>query len=83
MLWRVRRAGHQPFPGTPPLSITEMTIPDDPETPEPELTRAERKAERRRLRAVRRERRRLAIRRGKDRKNRAKGKDDKKGGKKR
>ncbi|MGH8985213.1 MAG: hypothetical protein ACRDY6_15220, partial [Acidimicrobiia bacterium] len=33
----------------------------DPETPEPELTRAERKAERRRLKEVRRERRRQSM----------------------
>lgn len=50
----------------------------DPEVPEPELSRAERQAERRRLRVVRRKRRLLAAQQGKERKYRAKGKSDRK-----
>lgn len=46
--------------------------------PEPEFTRGERRAERRRLRAVRRERRREAVAGGMQRKNRMKGKEGKK-----
>jgi len=55
----------------------------DPENPEPELSWSARRAERQRLRSVRRERRRLAVSRAKGRKNRAKGKDDKKSKKRR
>lgn len=51
----------------------------DPERPEPELTGAERRAERERLQAVRRERRGQMAAGAKDRKNRDKGKDRKKG----
>ena len=50
----------------------------DPEVPEPELTRDERRAERRRLRAVRSERRRQSMSRAKGRKKDKKGKGDKK-----
>ena len=50
----------------------------DPTQPEPELTWTERRAERKRLRAVRRERRREAMRRANQRKKSAKGKDRKK-----
>ena len=50
----------------------------DPSQPEPELTRTERRAERQRLRTVRRERRRAAMRRANERKKSAKGKDRKK-----
>jgi hypothetical protein len=49
-----------------------------PETPEPELSWAERRAERRRLRAVRRERRRQSLSRAKGRKKDKLGKGDKK-----
>jgi len=49
-----------------------------PESPEPELTPAERRAERRRLRGVRKERRRQTISRSKERKKDKKGKGDKK-----
>ena len=49
-----------------------------PEVPEPELSRAERGAERRRLRVVRRERRREAMTRANRRKKGKKGKGDKK-----
>ena len=48
----------------------------DPEQPEPELSWSERRAERKRLRAVRRQRRRQVVRGAKDRKNQ--GKDRKK-----
>lgn len=44
----------------------------DFETPEPELSRAERKVERKRLGAVRRERRHQAMARSKDHKNQKK-----------
>ncbi len=50
----------------------------DPEQPEPELTPAERKSERKRLRLVRRERRKLNRKRTKDNKARSKGKEGKK-----
>ena len=53
-----------------------MTL--DPEEPEPELTRDERRALRQRLRIVRRERRTLATQRAKANKMHAKGKGDKK-----
>jgi len=49
-----------------------------PETPEPELTAVERRAERRRLKAVRRERRRQSLARAKGNKKDKKGKGDKK-----
>lgn len=52
---------------------------DNPELPEPELSRAQRQAERRRLRVVRQERRRQVMARANERKYRAKGKGDKKG----
>ena len=48
--------------------------------PEPPLTGEQRRAERKRLRAVRRQRRRETYRRGKDRKKDKKGKGDKKRG---
>jgi hypothetical protein len=48
-----------------------------PETPEREFTGPERRAERRRLRRVRRERRSMALSRANERKWRAKGKDRK------
>lgn len=52
----------------------------DFEAPEPELTRAERKVERKRLGAVRRERRSQSMARAKDRKNQKKdNKKDSKG----
>jgi len=46
--------------------------------PEPELTAVERRAERKRLRSVRRKRRLLAAQQGKERKYRGKGKSDRK-----
>lgn len=49
-----------------------------PETPEPELSRAHRRAERVRLRGVRRQRAGQAVSRAKRRANRAMGKDRKK-----
>lgn len=49
------------------------------EQPEPDLTRPERRAERRRLKDVRRERRRLSRTAAKDRKKRSLSKDRKKG----
>lgn len=54
-------------------------VPLSPELPEPELTRHERRAERKRLKLVRRERRRTSATRKKGTKGRAKGKDRKKG----
>lgn len=50
----------------------------DPETPETELSGAERRAERRRLRAVRRTRRRQSMSRANSRKKDKKGMGDKK-----
>ena len=58
-----------------------MTV--DPERPEPALRADERRAERRRLRAVRRARRSQVLGDAKGRKNRAKGKERKKGKKRR
>jgi len=55
-----------------------MPLNTDPEQPEPELTRAERKSERNRFRLVRRERRKLSRKRTKDKKARSKGKEGKK-----
>lgn len=46
----------------------------DPETPEPELTREQRRAERQRLKAVRKARRREVKKNAYNGKNRAKGK---------
>lgn len=51
---------------------------NDPEQPEPELTRDERRELKRRLRIVRKERRMLATQRKKSNKMRSKGKGNKK-----
>ncbi len=51
---------------------------NNPEQPEPELTREERRELRKRLRVVRRERRQLATQRKKSNKMQSKGKGDKK-----
>jgi Trp operon repressor len=51
---------------------------NNPEQPEPELTRDERRELRQRLRVVRRERRKLATQRAKANKMESKGKGDKK-----
>lgn len=51
---------------------------EGPETPEPELTAGERRAERHRLKAVRRERRRQSLSRAKGKKKDKMGKGDKK-----
>jgi len=62
-----------------PISAGRQAVSDaGPEVPEPELSRAERGAERRRLRVVRRERRREAMTRANRRKKGKKGKGDKK-----
>ena len=53
----------------------------DPERPEPELSWSERRAERKRLRAVRRQRRRQVVGGAKDRKNQGKARKKGKKGK--
>ncbi len=68
-------------PYATPTGLSWPTEMGDPVVVEPELTRKERRAERRRLRVVRRERRRRIMSETKDRKNRAKGKDRKKASK--
>ena len=57
---------------------SNVAVVDDVERPEPELTGTARRAERRRLRAVRRERRLESLRRAQRSKKRAKGKEGKK-----